>query len=41
MVIRMFNKLRWRMDELNENLNKEIVSIKQDIETIKKEPDNN
>ena len=36
MVIRMLNELRGRMDEHNENLNREIVSIKKDIETIKK-----
>ena len=27
------------MDELNENLNKEIVSIKKNIEITKQEPD--
>ena len=36
MVIRMLNELRRRMDEHNENLNREIVSMKKNIETIKK-----
>ena len=36
MVIRMLRDLRGRMDDLSENLNKEIVSIKKNIETIKK-----
>ena len=36
MVIRMLNELLGRMDEHNENLNREIWSIKKDIETIKK-----
>ena len=36
MVIRMLKDLRGRTDDLSENLNKEIVSIKRDIETIKK-----
>ena len=36
MVMRMLKDLRGRMDSLNENLNKEIVNIKKDIETIKK-----
>ena len=35
LVIRMLNELRGRMDGHNENLNREIVSIKKDRETIK------
>ena len=35
-VIRMQNEFMWRMDEHNQNLNREIVSIKKDIETIKR-----
>ena len=31
MVVRMFKDLRERMDDLSENLNKEMVSIKKDI----------
>ena len=34
MVICMLKNLRERMDDLIENINKEIVSIKKDIETI-------
>ena len=36
MVIRMLNYLRRRMDNLSENLNKKIISIKEDMETINK-----
>ena len=32
MVVRMFKDLRERMDDLSENLNKEMVSIKNDID---------
>ena len=32
----MLKNLRERMDDLTENLNKEIMSIIKDIETIKK-----
>ena len=31
MVIRMLQVLRRRMNDLSENLNKEIVSVKEDI----------
>ena len=34
--IRMSKELRGRMKDLSENFNKEIVTIKKDIETIKK-----
>ena len=34
-VMRMLKELRGRMDEHNENLSREKVSIKKDIETIK------
>ena len=34
MVIRILKELRGRIDELSENFNKKIVSIKQDIETM-------
>ena len=37
MVIRMLKDLRGRMEDLSENLNKEIVSIIKDIKTMKKE----
>ena len=37
MVLKMFKDIRGRMDNLSENLNTEIVSIKKDIETIKKD----
>lgn len=37
MVIRMLKELRGRKDEDSENLNKEIVNMKKDIKTIKKE----
>ena len=33
-VIRMLKDLKGRMDDLSENLNKEMVSSKKDIETI-------
>ena len=36
MVIKMFKSLRGRLDDLSENLKKEVVSIKKDIEAIKK-----
>ena len=36
MVIRILRDLRRKRNDLSENLNKEIVSIKKDIETIKK-----
>ena len=36
LIIRMLNKLRGRIDELNENFNKEIVNIKNCIQTVKK-----
>ena len=36
MVIKMLNELRGRTVEHNENINRETVSIKKDIETIKK-----
>ena len=36
--IRLLNELRGRIDELSKNFHKEIISIKKDIETIKKEP---
>ena len=35
MVIRMLKDLRTRMDGLSEHLNNEIISVKNDIETIK------
>lgn len=35
-VIKMLNKHKGRIDNLTENINKEIISIKMDIETIKK-----
>ena len=38
LVIRMFNELRERVDELNNNFNKEIGNIKMEIEIITKEP---
>ena len=34
LVIRMLNEHRKRVDDLSDNFNKEIVSIKKDIETI-------
>ena len=37
-VIRLLKDLRGRMDDLRENLNKDILSIRKDIRTIKKEP---
>ena len=36
MAIRMLRNLRGRMDDLSENLNKETVIIKRDVETINK-----
>ena len=36
MVKKMFKNHRGRMDDLSENLNKEIVIIKKEIEAIKK-----
>ena len=36
MVLRMLNKLRGRMDEHNEDINREIVSMKKDIEIIRR-----
>ena len=36
MVLRMLKKFRRRIDELSENLNKEITSMKKDIKSIKK-----
>ena len=36
MVIWMLNELRGRMHEHNENINRDMVSIKKDIETIKR-----
>ena len=36
MVIRMLQDIRRRMDDLSENLNKEIISIKNNMEAIKK-----
>ena len=36
LVIRMFNKLRGRIDELSENPNKETGNIKVEVEIIKK-----
>ena len=36
--IGLLNELRGRIDELSKNFHKEIISIKKDIETIKKEP---
>ena len=36
MVIRMLQELRGRMDELSDNVNTEIVSLKKDIGIIKK-----
>ena len=36
MVIRMLNELMGKIDEHKENLKREIVSIKKDIETLKK-----
>ena len=41
MVIRMLNELMGRMDEHNENINREIVSIKKGHRNHKKEPDRN
>lgn len=41
MIKRMLKDLRKRMNVLSENLSKEIVIIKQHIETIKKEPISN
>ena len=35
LVIKMFNELRGRVDELSENFNKEIENIKMDMEIIK------
>ena len=35
-VIRMLKDLRRRIDDLSRNVNKKIVSIKKDLETIKK-----
>ena len=35
-LLRMLTDLKGRMDDLSENLNKEIVSIKKDIDTINK-----
>ena len=35
MVIRMLNEFMRRMDEHSENINREIISIKQNIETKK------
>lgn len=35
-VIKTLNKHKGRIDNLTENINKEIISIKMDIETIKK-----
>ena len=34
MVIRMLRDLRGRMDDLSNNLNQEVVSIKKDIKSI-------
>ena len=34
LVIRMFNKLRGRVDKLSQNFNKEIVNIKRKTENI-------
>lgn len=36
MVIRMFKDLTRRMGDLRENLNKQIINIKKNIETIKR-----
>ena len=36
MVIRMLKELRGRIGKLSENLNKEIISIEGDIETIRR-----
>ena len=36
MVIKMLKNLRERMGDLSKSVNKEIVSIKKDIEMIKK-----
>ena len=36
MLIRMLKELRGRMDELSDNVNTEIVSLKKDIGIIKK-----
>ena len=36
MVIKMLKDLRGGMDDPSENLNKEMVKMKKDIETIKK-----
>ena len=35
LVIRMFNELRERVDELNNNFNKEIGNIKMELENKK------
>ena len=37
MVIRMLKNFRERMDDLSENLNKEIVGTKKEKETLKKQ----
>ena len=35
-LIRMLKDLRGKMDDLSKNLNRDIVSIKKDVETIKR-----
>ena len=36
LIIRMLSELRRRVEELSENINKEIINAKMDLENIKK-----
>lgn len=36
LVLRVFNEHRGRMDDLSENFDREMVSLKKGIETVKK-----